>query len=149
MWSWRIMRQNRRFLQWKTHFIFCTRYSLALSQIAIAYELAYWFCVFLKWKEKIQIFNKYMRWETSLRTFIYRLNAMFALCLFWFFYYWCSFNMSSRKKTSREILPWVSEWVSASVCSIHMQIVHIKSFLLHLNDNNVYNNNNIRTHIIW
>lgn len=36
------------------------------------------------------------------------------------------------------------------VCSIHMQIVHIKSFLLHLNDNNVYNNNNnIRTHIIW
>lgn len=38
---------------------------------------------------------------------------------------------------------------SVCVCPIHMQIVHIKSLLLHLNDNNVYNNNNIiRTHII-
>lgn len=53
---------------------------------------------------------------------------------------------------ARALLAWirgVKRHDSVCVCPIHMQIVHIKSLLLHLNDNNVYNNNNIiRTHII-
>lgn len=47
-------------------------------------------------------------------------------------------------------MSWIVHGVTGvCVCPIHMQIVYINALLLHLNDNNVHNNNNIiRTHII-
>lgn len=77
--------------------------------------------------------SKKRKYETSLQTFILFILVFILLMFVWY-----------EQQRARRVP--LGEW--ASVCSIHMQIVHIKSFLLHLNDNNVHNNNNIRTHII-
>lgn len=111
-------------------FLVVAQYALKL-QIFTVKSTLHFFCT---------LFFHYLKLWISLQTFISSQHVN-VFCLFFCCYYWCAF-LSAETKRVRENCRIVIE----SVCvRIHMQIVHIKSFLLHLNDNNVHNNKQCNT----